>query len=273
MNSKTNPASGSGKSHLPRNFWLIVCMAAAALLPAQFAPAAAGDLQLQELVDEALQNSPEILAAQSRALAAKHRVPQASSLPDPMLMTGYQNDGFTGYTYGNSSDSQWMFSASQTVPFPGKLSLKGEMAAREAEGLSASTNTVRFRVVARVKDLYYDLALAYKAIDILRDKSALFSRTEDAALARYAAGMGQQQEVLMAQTEKYMLLEKEVMQKQKIQSLEAMLNTTVGRDVSAPLGRPMEPGYSAYTRSLDDLVQMAFSHVLSDPSTHLQDPL
>ena len=138
MNSKTNPASGSGKSHLPRNFWLIVCMATAALLPAQFAPAAAGDLQLQELVDEALQNSPEILAAQSRALAAKHRVPQASSLPDPMLMTGYQNDGFTGYTYGNSSDSQWMFSASQTVPFPGKLSLKGEMAAREAEGLSAS---------------------------------------------------------------------------------------------------------------------------------------
>ena len=57
-----------------------------------------------------------------------------------------------------------------------------------------------------------------------------------------------------------MLLEKEVMQKQKIQSLEAMLNTTVGRDVSAPLGRPMEPGYSAYTRSLEDLVQMAYAH-------------
>ena len=197
--------------------------------PPSLAPAAAGDLQLQELVDRGgIQNSPEILAAQSRAQAAKHRAPQTSSLPDPMLMTGYQNDGFTGYTYGNSSDSQWMFSASQTVPFPGKLSLKGEMAAREAEGLSASTNTVRFRVVARVKDLYYDLTLAYKAIDILRDKSALFSRTEDAALARYAAGMGQQQEVLMAKTEKYMLLEKKVMQKQKIQSLEAMLNTTHG---------------------------------------------
>jgi cobalt-zinc-cadmium efflux system outer membrane protein len=260
VSPKTHPAAGSGKSHRPRNFWLSVCMAAAVLLPAQFAPAAAGDLQLQELVDEALQNSPEILAAQARAVAAKHRVPQASSLPDPMLMTGYQNDGFTGYTYGNSSDSQWMFSASQTVPFPGKLSLKGEMAAREAEGLSASTHTVRFRVVARVKDLYYDLALAYKAIDILRDKSALFSRTEDAALARYASGMGQQQEVLMAQTEKYMLLEKEVMQKQKIQSLEAMLNTTVGRDVSAPLGRPVEPSTSAYTRSLEDLVQMAYAH-------------
>ena len=49
--------------------------------------------------------------------------------------------------------------------------------------------------------------------------------------------MGMQQEVLMAQTEKYMLLEKEEMQKQKIQSLEAMLNATVGREVNTPLGQ------------------------------------
>ena len=79
MNSKTNPTSGSGKSHLPRNFWLIVCMAAAALLPAQFAPAAAGDLQLQELIDDALQNSPEILATRARSAAAGHRVRPAAS--------------------------------------------------------------------------------------------------------------------------------------------------------------------------------------------------
>ena len=56
-------------------------------------PAAASDLNLQELIDEALQNSPEILAAKARSAAAGHRVPQASSLPDPMLMTGYQNEG------------------------------------------------------------------------------------------------------------------------------------------------------------------------------------
>jgi len=250
----------SGKNLGAWSFSSIVGVAVATLFLFQSSLAAAGDLSLQELVDEALQNSPEILATQSRAKAAKHRVPQVSSLPDPMLMTGYQNDGFSGYTYGDSSDSQWMFSVSQMIPFPGKLSLKGEMTAREAESLSSSTDTVRFKVVEKVKTLYYDLAFAYKSIDILRDKSALFSRVEDAALARYASGMGQQQEILMAQTEKYMLLEKESMQKQKIQSIEAMLNTTVGRDANSPLERPAEPSLKPFASSLEELTQMAFGH-------------
>ena len=59
--------------------------------------------------------------------------------------------------------------------------------------------------------------------------------------------MGLQQEVLMAQTEKYMLLEKEEMLKQKIQSTEAMLNTTIGRDVDSPLERPEAPQFSEYS--------------------------
>ncbi len=133
-----------------------------------------------------------------------------------------------------------MFSVSQMFPFPGKLSLKEEMARQDAEGTSIIHESVKLKTIARIRELYYDLFLAYKNIDLLRDKTALFSRIEDAALARYSSGMGMQQEVLMAQTEKYMLLEKEEMQKQKIQSLEAMLNTTVGRDVNSPLGRPAE---------------------------------
>jgi outer membrane protein, heavy metal efflux system len=224
------------------------------------APAAASDLNLQELIDEALHNSPEILAAKARSAAAGHRVPQASSLPDPMLMTGYQNEGLTGYTYGDSSDAQWMFSASQMFPFPGKLGRKSDMAAAEAASVAATAETTRLKVVERVKDLYYDLFLAYKTLDILHERAALLSRTEEAALARYSAGMGQQQDALMAQTEKYMVLEREGMQKQRIQSLESMLNSTVGRDVTAPVGRPPEPGLSPFTRSLEELIQAAYAH-------------
>ena len=80
---------------------------------------AADELYLQELIDEALQNSPEILGTMSRSAAAKHRVPQVSSLPDPMLMTGYQNEGLTNYSYGDSTDAQWMFGVSQMFPLGG----------------------------------------------------------------------------------------------------------------------------------------------------------
>lgn len=220
----------------------------------------AEDLDLQALINEALQKSPEILASQYKVSASQYRIPQAKSLPDPMFMFGYQNEGWKEYSYGKMQMAQWMFSASQMFPFPGKLSTKGEMAAKESESLGASYQSLKLKVTAKVKELYYDLFFAYKDIDILKDTTALFSRIEDAAIARYSSGMGPQQEVLMAQTEKYMLLEKEEMQRQKIQSFEAMLNTTIGRDVNSPLGRPVEPSYMPYGRTMEELVNIAYEN-------------
>jgi cobalt-zinc-cadmium efflux system outer membrane protein len=169
----------------------------------------AEDLKLQDMVEEALKNSPELRMFDARTAASRFRIPQATSLPDPMVMFGYQNEGFRRYTYGEMSGAQWMFSASQMFPFPGKLGLKGEMATKEAEGAGASYESAKRRIVAKVKEQYFDLFLLYKGIDFLQDMKALFMRVEDAATARYSSGRGMQQEVLMAQTEKYMLLERE----------------------------------------------------------------
>ena len=222
--------------------------------------ASEGDLKLRELIDEALQKSPEILASQYRAEASQYRIPQVKSLPDPMFMFGYQNEGWTRYNWGDTQMSWWMFSASQMVPFPGKLSLKGEMASRESESLRAAYDSSRLKVIMKVKELYYDLFLGHRNLDLLKDRVVLFSRIEDAATARYSSGMGPQQDVLMAQTEKYMLLEKEEMQKQKIQSLEAMLNSTIGREVNSPLGRPSDPLPNVFSRTMDELLSMAYEN-------------
>jgi outer membrane protein TolC len=236
-------------------FRILRCLTVYCLLSAA-ANAVAGDLNLQELIDEALKKNHEILLYESKIATSRYKIPQAKSLPDPMFMFGYQNEGYKRYTYGEMEGAQWMFSASQAFPFPGKLSLKEKMALSDSESLKAIYDAARLSTVARVKELYYSLFLAYKSIDLLRDKAALFSRMEDAALARYSSGMAPQQEVLMAQTEKYMLLEKEEMQKQKIQALEAMLNTTVGRDVNSPLGRPVEPVSTPYPQ--DEQIKAAY---------------
>ena len=221
----------------------------------------AQELELNDLIEEALKNNPEILAAQARGEAAKYKIPQAKSLPDPMVMFGYQNDSWNEYTYGESSDSQWMFSASQMFPFPGKRSLKEKMAEKDAESIAAAYAATQLRIIAKVKELYLDLFLAHKNIDLIHDKTSLFSRIEEAALARYSSGMAPQQEVIMAQTEKYMLMEKEEMFKQKIQALEAMLNSTLGRgDVNTSLGRPVEPVSAAFPATLDELLEKAYNN-------------
>jgi cobalt-zinc-cadmium efflux system outer membrane protein len=221
-------------------------------------------LKLPDLIREALKNNPEIHVAEARASASTHRIPQATSLADPMVMVGYENEGTDSlYTFGRETrgmpaDSRWMFSLSQMLPYPGKLALKGEMAARDAESLKAMADATKLATEVRVKELYYDLLLAYTNIDLIMDQAVLFSRMEDAALARYAAGMAPQQEVWMAQTEKYMLLEKEEMEKQKIQSLKAMLNAAVGRDGLSPLGRPEKPQNTIHNYRLDELIRMSY---------------
>ena len=217
-------------------------------------------LELQPLIDEALKNNREVLASEARWKAATYRVPQATSLPDPMVMIGYQNEGWNRYTYGTMQGAQWMYAVTQTFPYPGKRSLKGDMASKDADSIEASYQAVRLKTVATVKERYYDLFLAYKDIDLIHDKAVLFSRIEDAALARYASGMAAQQEVLMAQTEKYMLLEKEAMLKQKKESLEAMLNNAIGREPVSPLGRPPEPSPAVFPYSMDEVIKRAYDN-------------
>jgi outer membrane protein TolC len=150
-----------------------------------------------------------------------------------------------------------MFSLSQMVPFYGKRGLKAEMASREAETARNRDQALRLRTVSRIKELYTDLFLAYKNLDILEEKRELSAQIEQAAQSRYASGTAPQQEVVMAQTEKYMILEKEEMSRQRIQAVEAMLNAAVGRDIKSPLGRPESLPFSPWPYTLDELLQQS----------------
>ncbi|HVO67635.1 MAG TPA: TolC family protein [Syntrophales bacterium] len=236
--------------------WKAFIVAAAFLLLGS--PVFAQELKLDALIEEALKNNPDILVSRTKIEAAKFRVPQAKSLPDPMVSMGYQNVGLSRYSYGDYPESQWMFTASQMFPYFGKRELKGEMAQRDVESLQAMDEALRLRTIARVKELYYDLFLSYKNIDILKDKTDLFSRIEETSLARYKAGKSPQQEVVMAQTEKYMLFEKEEMFKQKILSTEAMLRATIGRDAKSPLGKPAEPSPTPFSTDMDTVLKKAY---------------
>lgn len=239
---------------MPRNR-LITALALCLLLAGV---AEADELRLEDLIDEALRNNQGVLVSQARRSAASYRPSQERSLPDPMFMFGYQNEGFEKYTYGEMPDAQWMFSLSQTLPFPGKRSLRGKRAERETGNLNALYEASRLRVAADVKERYYDLFFIYKSLDLIEEKRSLFLKVEEAALGRYSSGKAPQQEVLMAQTGKYMLEERMEMLRQKLEAQEAMLNAALGReDIGAPLGRPAEPTRGAIGATLDELIMEA----------------
>lgn len=219
--------------------------------------APAQEFHLQDAVNEALRNNPEILASQARIEASRYRIPQAGSLPDPMVMLGYQNDRFSKFTYGTSEDSQFMISASQAFPFYGKRSLKEKMARLDSESLEHMHRNLLLRTESRVREIYYELFLAHKTLELLAARRDLLERIESLALSRYSSGAGTQQEVLMAQTEKYLLLEREEMQKQKIKTLEAMFASVLGRGPEPLQGRPAEPLPQSLDMDLEKAVRTA----------------
>ncbi|MBP1733184.1 MAG: putative chemiosmotic efflux system protein [Deltaproteobacteria bacterium] len=217
-------------------------------------------LELQPLIEEALQRNREILAMESRVAASRYRTSQAESLPDPMFMFGYQNEGLSTYNYGDSPDAKWMFEVSQMFPFAGKRGLRGKMAAADAESLRSFYEAQRLKVIARVTELFYDLFQVHKNLEVLGVRAEILSKIEEAALARYSAGMASQQDVIMAQAEKYMLLEKEEMLRQKIPSLEAMLSLSLGRESYMPLGVPAPPPVTMkYESGPDELIKQAYA--------------
>lgn len=185
-------------------------------------------LSLNTLIEEALANNPDIPAAQQRFEAAKAVVPQVRTLPDPRVNLGYRD----------TLNREGEYGISQEIPFPGKLSLRGEVAAKEAERAEQDYLAVRLNVVARLKEAFYELHLVHKSIEIVRKNLVLLKNFEKTAQARYAVGQGAQQDVFRAQTEISRLLQRLAIFEQQVKSLGAEINRILRRPPSDPLGVP-----------------------------------
>jgi len=195
-------------------------------------------LKLSDLLAEARQESPEILAARARVQAAKARLPLATSLPDPMGMVELDNAGFKQYTVGRDMGSQVMYSVTQDIPFPGKLIAQRHAAGREADRSSAELKAVEWDVLTRLKTAYYDLGFVYESLDILDENRNLLDQFAKTAEVKYKTGSGIQADVLKAQVELAKVEEKRIGLEQRKTALEAQIRSLLAKPSDESLGRP-----------------------------------
>ncbi|MCS6289331.1 MAG: TolC family protein [Nitrospira sp.] len=217
-----------------------------------------GRIDLASLIAELEGVNPEIRAARQRWEAAKAVVPQVQALPDPRLQLGYQrmpmSDPLQGAMYGFG----------QEIPFPGKLSLKGEVAQREAERMEQEFNATRLRLIAALKEGYFNLHFVHKSIEIVERNKTLLLQFEKTAKARYSVGQAAQQDVFRAQLEISRVLDRLAVLDQQKESLHAAINRLVNRPPAGPLGTPDEIHTTILTIPLHELSQRtdAFSPAL-----------
>ncbi len=204
-------------------------------------------VRLSDFIQELEAANPDIKAARQRWEAAKAVVPQVQALPDPKLQVGYQRMPMTDPLQGA------MYGFGQDIPFPGKLKLKGEVAEQEAERLEQEYHAVRLRLIASLKETYYNLHFVHKSIEIVESNKALLTQFEKTAKARYSVGQAAQQDVFRAQVEISRVLDRLAVLEQQKESLHAAINRLLNLPPAAPLETPEEIHTTILTVPLQEL--------------------
>ncbi len=217
-------------------------------------PAAAS---LDALVAEALANNPGVQSALRRVEALRRRAPQARSLPDPALQVGWMGNLKPFGVMRDDPSSYRGVGVQQTIPFPGKLRLRGDIASKEAEAAWWDYEAARRQVVVEVKLAYFEYAYYHKAIETTLKNKDLLEKLARIAQTRYEVGKGIQQDVLRAQVEVSRLRQRLTVLEQQKRTAQVRLNTLLARDPETSLADPEPLAKAELARSLEELYQLA----------------
>ncbi len=191
---------------------------------------------LQALVQEALNKNPALKGAVEMVSAEKERVPQASSLPDPTLSLGYQNDSFNRIEYGRMETTWGTVMATQAFPYPGKRKLRAEVVEQGVKAAEAGLERSRLSLEADVRRAYIALLLVRGQLSLFKEQELLWEKAGAIAKIRYETGQGNQVDLLRAQLERTRLKQTRA----GLQAEEKNRITELNRLASRPLDASLE---------------------------------
>lgn len=212
-----------------------------------------GPVVLEDLLEEALSVNPRITAAENEWRAAMEMIPQARSMPDPMLSYGH----FFSSIETRLGPQRNKLSLSQKLPFFGKLSLKEKIAGEQAFVLEEQFQQARLEVILKVKEAYYSLYWIDEAVAIAESEKDVLRRLAEAARKKYASGTAAQQDALKAQLEISKLTDRLLILGQGRRSAISQLNALLNRPPGTDLGPVRQAALPALTSDPDSLLARA----------------
>jgi len=219
--------------------------------------ASASPLLLGDLLSLVAERNPQLQATRAAAEAAETRVEEASALPDPTLQLGVMNFGLPEFNTDMPNSMAPSVQLMQMVPFPGKLSLKGDIAESAQAMAHAGADEVWWEVRGRASAFFYELYSLDSRLEVMRETLALLRDFQTVAKALYSAGTGRQADVLRADVEVARM-------DGEIQTMEAMrmamaarINGLVDRPAETPVGSPALGGLPLEIPARDTLAMWA----------------
>jgi outer membrane protein TolC len=226
-------------------------------IEAIFAQAPSNTTILEKLIEEAVNNNPELKAFEEKIQVFKERPSQASSLDDPRLRLAFLNLPVDTFRFDQENMTQKQASIMQKFPFPGKLSLKGNMAEKELEIVREEYADKKNNIIMQVEVTYQNLLFINKAIEITEENKNLLREFVKIAETKYTVGKGIQQDVLKAQVELSKMIDRLIVLDQKKKTAEARLNTLLNRPTQMPFTDLGQIKQSHFSLPFEDLQRIA----------------
>jgi len=196
-------------------------------------------LELREVVAVALDRNPRLRALGAASSAAAARAPEASTLPDPVFQLGIMNFGIPSLNADMPTSMAPSLQLIQSVPFPGKLGLRGQVAERGTAMADAAVGEGSWEIQREVAALFFDLYSLDRRLDVTRETLALLENFQDVAKAMYEAGTGRQADVLRSDVE-VARMDAEIQRMEAMRRAQAArLNALMDMPASAPVRTPL----------------------------------
>ena len=209
--------------------------------------------QLSDYIRAALERNPDVRAAAANVEARLARIPQVTSLPDPLVRALVRPEPVQTAV----GDVFFTLGVSQMIPTPAKLDRAGRAAAAEVRMAIAQLNAARVRVIADVEHAYYALYLAERLTELTATSRALLEDLERVVSLRYEVGQVHQQDVLRVQMAITQTQDDEHAYKLRRASAAAALNRVLNRAVTDHVAPVSSLHSAAWPADTDELLQLA----------------
>jgi outer membrane protein TolC len=156
-------------------------------------------LNVEALIEQVLARNPTLAQMVAAWQAATARYPQVTSLEDPMFAATIGPGTISPDDPG--VELAYRLEASQKLPFPGKLRLRGENAQAEASAAERDVDDMRLQLVESARTAFYDYYLVDRALEVNDESLRLLRDFRKSAQTRYETGLVPEQDVLQADVE------------------------------------------------------------------------
>lgn len=205
---------------------------------------------------EALERNPGIQAAMAGAREKLERIPQVTSLPDPVLRSMVRPEPIQTA----AGDEFLTLGVRQTFPMLAKLERAGNVAAAETRMALEHLNTRRVQLISDVEKAYWNVYRLDRYLEITRANRRLLVDLEGVVRTQYEVGKVQQQDLLRVQSETTKLRDDEHRLGAQRASAVAALNLLTDHPArrSIPTTSPID--LAMVQTDVDQLVTLAADH-------------